>query len=453
MGIQRRLGQLESECKKKGIAVTVTKSGFSIKIPSQGFDREYPVKLRGNKLTKNQYILGLREWSLKKKFPDGNLPKHLKYIISMDSPMLCLQFNKMDEKWQQSVWKDDNWLAEVKVNGVRIIIVYSKEEGIHFYSRNISLKDYLPIEYKNIWIPNFDPAKLEAVGITECVLDTEVLCPVARVNTTIEKLSKSVGVITDSNLSATAALLAQNDRDSLMIQQDQNLQLDFFGFHVLSLNQNDIRKLPWHQMTQVMHVVRDRFVHAGFPVRDIGRAFGEEKRKFHENILNCGGEGTVLKRKDSTYIPSESRLHRMWVKCKRMASETLNGTGEGLGDSIDGFISGFKPGNKGTANEKLVGALIVSVYLNKEDGTQEQHEIAHVSGITSDLRESLTSLNKAGEPVLNKKYYNQVVTVDGNWISTRSKRLMHPRFVCFRPDRSPETCVMDETTLNRMIIK
>lgn len=452
MNIQRKLEFLKRECKQKGIEVSVTAEGFSIRIPEQGFERTYHEKLRGNKLTKTQYVMGLREWNLKKRFPDGDVPKHLQYMLNLESPMLCLQFNRMDEKWRKSVWGDEDWLAERKINGIRMVIIYSKEEGIHFYSRNISLLDYFPIEYKNIWIPNFDPEKLEQVGVTEFILDSELLCPVAKVDTTIKTLSKSKGVVTDSNLTATAAILQLNDSDALEIQQTQGFQFDFFGFHVLSLNNNDMRKLPWYQMNQVMQVLRDRIVFAGISIKDVDRVFGQDKLVFHESILAEGGEGTVLKRKDSTYIPSESRLHRMWVKCKRMASESMLG-GDGLGDSIDGFVTGFKPGNKGTANEKLVGAIIVSVLLNKSDGSQVQHEIAHVSGITSDMRNSISALDKDGNPKLKDEYYNKVAEVDGNWISAKSHRLVHPRFVRFREDKSPDQCVMDEEALLGAIIK
>lgn len=458
MAVQRTLAQLEKECEKKGIKVEVTETGYKISLgslPSQtSLAHEFGKKLRGKKLGKDEFIHGLRLWNLISRypaFPEG-CPKHLLYILSLDSPMLCFRFKEMDPEWQTGVWTDPNWIAEDKINGVRMIVIYSKEEGMHFYSRNISVRDYIPVEYDNIWTPEFSPEKLDAAGIQNFVMDSEIRCPVTKVDTTIKQLS-SGGVITETNLQATAALLALNKEDSLMIQKAQDIRLEFNPIHLLSINGKTLLSSPWSDMNKIFEYFMEKLTESGFnPLAKIRRAYGADKKAFYDGIIAAGGEGIVLKRLDSTYVATESRHHKLWVKCKRMASASLEAAG-GLGDTIDGYVSGFIPGNEGTGFEHMVGALIVSVILNKVDGSQVQHEIGHIPNFTLEQRQMFTGVNPDGTPFLKPEFYNKTVELDGNWISARSLRLMHPRFVRFREDKSPSQCVMEESTLLKMVVK
>lgn len=425
MTVQRRLGELQKECEKLGIVVT---SG-------------------AKRVGKREYVHALRDYYLQKNYGD-KIPWHLQQIIKLETPMLCFRFKEMPEDWQEQVWDDVNWIAEDKINGCRMLIIYHKDEGIHFYSRNISVKDYLPVEYDNIWLPRFDPNKLTELGVTSFILDTEVLCPQTKVDTTISRLS-SGGVITETNLAATTALLAMNKEDSLMIQKDNQIEFDFFSFHILELNGHDFQQTPWQQMIQVLNEFRLRVQQAGVNVRGVPLSL-DNKAAFYKEIVAHGGEGVVLKDINSTYHPTESRYHKQWVKCKRTMTESMMEAG--LGDTLDAFVSGFLPGNKDTAFAKLVGAYKVSVYLTKKDGTVVEHEIAHVPNITLEERKEITFLNTNGEPELKPEYYNRCMEIEGQWVSARVRRLVHPRMLRWRADKSPEQCTMEETTLEKLII-
>lgn len=162
-------------------------------------------------------------------------------------------------------------------------------------------------------------------------------------------------------------------------------------------------------------------------------------------VHNC-----ILKRIDSPYTPTSSRAHRDWVKVKRSFSESLEM--QGLADTIDGFITGFEPGSKDKANANLVGTLIISTYLRDDEGNITTHEIAHVSSISDDLRKEITTYDEEGNPILKQDYYNKVVEVDGQCISARAKRLRHAVLVRFRPDRSSDTCILDESSLRALIL-
>lgn len=444
---QRRLGELQKEAKDFGITVKTVDGGFQVDLAS-GRSFTQPAKLRGNKLGKDQYVLALRLHNLYERYPNfpEGAPNHLKFILSLETPMLCIQAKHMPEEWHSSVWTDPKWVAEEKINGCRMVAIYSKNEGIHFYSRNMSVIDYLPVEYKNIWMRDFNPEKF-ADEVGSFILDCEVLCPVSKVDTTKHVLS-SRGVVTETRLQATAALLAMNDEESLRIQRENDIEFEFYPFHVLELNGSLLMEMPYWQNRQIMDVMLPMAEGMGLNAFMVRRADGSDKKALYEAILSEGGEGVVLKNVDAPYIPTESRYHRMWVKMKRTASETL-------GDTIDGFVSGYLPGKQGTGFENLVGALIISVYLNKEDGTQEQKEIAHVPNLTLEQRKEMTELKHNGDearPMLKQEYYGRVVEVDGQWFSARNKRLMHAKLVRFRTDKSPEQCTFEESTINSMII-
>lgn len=438
MQCQRRLDALMKECRDLGISVV-------------------PVK---KKIGKKDCILALRDYYLKEKYITSyrtelndsqinvvSIPEHLKYMMDLDTPMLCFRYNDMTEEFKKTVWEDPNWVAEDKINGIRMIFIYDKEYGIKFYSRNISLKDYLPIEYKNIRVPRFDLDKLTKLGVDSFVIDSEILCPENKVDTTSSQLS-SGGVVTETNLSATTALLALNDEDSLRIQEQNNIELEFYFIHLLALNGTDFKNITWKNMTRCAQLLLPKLNEVGLPVRDVRRV-ETGKQGFYRSIIDSEGEGVILKKINSTYKNTDSRHHRMWIKVKRSMSETLQN--EGIGDTLDGYVTGFIPGTKNTGFENLVGALQISINLVDGQGNCVEHHIANLPNMVLAERQEMTEM-VGGKPVLKKEYYGRVVEMDGQWISARSKRLVHPVFKRWRPDRSPESCQIDKSILDSMVL-
>jgi ATP-dependent DNA ligase len=330
------------------------------------------------------------------------------------------------------------------------LITYTPQAGIHFYSRNNSVITYLPIDYADtVWLPRFSPTLLEQYGITDFIVDGEILCPEAKVNTSISGKLNS-GTVTEASLNATSALLAISPEDSVRIQREQNIEFKFHLFHILSLNGTPYSECPWEQMDEVLKELVNRLKNCGLNVTEV-RSARNDKKQFYQDIVRVGGEGIVFKNIKEHYYPTESRYHKAWIKCKRLASETL--AADGNGDTIDGFVSGFLPGKEGTINEKRVGTLIFSVFLKKANGEYYEHEIAHVSGLTDEERNSMTDFDVLGNPILNESWYNRVGEIDGQWVSAKNKRLMHSRLVRFRDDKGKDQCVMEQSTLNRMIIE
>ncbi len=409
-----------------------------------------PVLKEGQKkLTRRDYIKVLQEHYLQERVDP---PAEMFYMLGMESLMLADRLKNQKEELQQEVWEDNNdWVAQTKVNGVRMVVFYGYDApgkgGFAFYSRNLSSVDFLPIDYTNIWL-GFDESVVRDFGIGHFVLDTEILCPPSKVDLTIRE-TKVGGTITKTQLTATESLLAMLPATSLQLQRGSDIRLGFHAIHLLELNGTDFREMPWEQMQAVLEVLVDKLNQAGMAISTIPYV-SEGKKDFYQRVVDAGGEGVVLKRKDSVYVPTESRVHRQWLKAKRTASATVK---DGVyGDSIDGFITDWKRGNPGTRYENMVGGLVVSAYVKAEDGSVGEQEIAVVANLDDEERRQMTIHNAEGVPSLNPEFYGQVVEVDGQWISSKSLRLVHPHMVRLRMDKSAEECVIEEGVLRAMII-
>ena len=78
--------------------------------------------------------------------------------------------------------------------------------------------------------------------------------------------------------------------------------------------------------------------------------------------------------------------------------------------------------------------------------------IAKVANIDLELRKKITQHDEKGNVILDPSWYGKVVEVDGQDISARALRLTHAILVRFRPDRSQDTCVIEEEFLKSMVL-
>lgn len=406
-----------------------------------------PSKMKADgtpRFLKKDYIRAMQLHHLTATYPDGP-PQHLLSALYLkEGPMLAARSTDLKDEDLKEVWESSEWVFEEKWDGVRMWIIFNKGEGFHFYSRNLSVHTFCPCNYTNIHYT----VDTGAVGDTfeSFVIDAELMCSSASINTFL----RNKGVITETYLQAVTALLQLNDEESLAIQRQQ-APLYWRAFDVLMLNDNwDIGNLPLLKRK----VGLDKIVHflssQGMDVRPTDQVTGTvEKAAFYDKLIQEGGEGVVAKHITSTYVPG-GRKKTHWVKIKRSMSETL--ARQGLGDTLDGWITGCEPGTKGKANEGKVGTIVVSCYIEKESGTKYIHEIAKISGITAELRDKMTVIDEEGEVALHKDYMGLIVEVDGQSVSARSKRLRHAKLIRFRPDKNADDCVLSETFLNEMVL-
>lgn len=410
----RRIDYLDSRCRELGLEV----------------------KQAGNKLRKDDYVRALRNHFLLEKYGSiDNIPWSMKFMLSIECLQLCRRIQTLKESDQQKIWESDDWIAEEKVDGNRMVICWDADEKqFHFFSRNNSMVDYLPQDYKDtiyITADNFDYDK-------NFVLDAEVISTSQNIETN--------GTQCLTQLQSTSALLALNPDDSIAIQRNDPLK--FIVFDCLYHDESYMDK-PWierHKQTELLcNILKEHNFNCELnPVIENTEYNKNKKREFFDELIDNQKEGIVLKNKYAKYHATSSRTIDC-VKVKRSTSDSLT-------NDIDAFITDYVVGNDDTRNENMVVGFIFSVRLEKEDGTIVNHNIAVCSNISDCIKEDATVIDDNGNVSLNNDYYFRVATLKGQNISARNMRLTHAVIDTWRLDKSADGCeVLKESELKKLI--
>ena len=410
----RRIDYLDSRCRELGLEV----------------------KQAGNKLRKDDYVRALRNHFLLEKYGSiDNIPWSMKFMLSIECLQLCRRIQTLKESDQQKIWESDDWIAEEKVDGNRMVICWDADEKqFHFFSRNNSMVDYLPQDYKDtiyITADNFDYDK-------NFVLDAEVISTSPNIETN--------GTQCLTQLQSTSALLALNPDDSIAIQRNDPLK--FIVFDCLYHDESYMDK-PWierHKQTELLcNILKEYNFNCELnPVIENTEYNKNKKREFFDELIDNQKEGIVLKNKYAKYHATSSRTIDC-VKVKRSTSDSLT-------NDIDAFITDYVVGNDDTRNENMVVGFIFSVRLEKEDGTIVNHNIAVCSNISDYIKEDATVIDDNGNVSLNNDYYFRVATLKGQNISARNMRLTHAVIDTWRLDKSADGCeVLKESELKKLI--
>lgn len=430
---QRTLADLENEIRELGLKV-------DFKLAKNG-------KI---KKTKKQCIEVLRDYYIYQKYGE-NVPLALRLMLQMDTPMLADRIHAKSPAIQEAVWNSPDWGFQEKINGCRMIIIFDPITGFHFYSRGVSVEDYLPIDYTDNIVHNADEKMIRSQVGGAFILDAEVICTNPKISTLLGKR----GVITETQLQAVSALLALNPDDSRRVQEEEKCPLMFCIFDAIYYEDwltEDCLAIPQIQREKVSKFLTDLLQEAGLNAIHLETIYDPEGKKvLYEEILENRGEGVVAKHKMGTYRPVESRSRNTWVKIKRSVQQSLTSTE--YNDTIDAFVTGFSLGEEGKGFDHLVGAVHFSVWLTDEEGKRTKHEIARISSsLTHEMHQKFTVQDEDGNPVLHPGLYGKVAEIDGQAVSARSKRLSHATIIAWREDKDSEQCEMEEKFLNSMVM-
>lgn len=410
----RRIDYLDSLCRELGLEV----------------------KQAGNKLRKDDYVRALRNHFLLEKYGSmDNIPWSMKFMLSIECLQLCRRMQTLKESDQQKVWESDDWIAEEKLDGCRMALLWDADEKqFHFFSRNNSMVDYLPQDYKDtiyITADNFDYDK-------NFVLDAEVISTSSNIETNDTQCL--------TQLQSTSALLALNPDDSIAIQRNDPLK--FIIFDCLYHDESYMDK-PWVERHKQAELLCNKLKEYNFncelnPVIENTEYNKNKKREFFDELIDNQKEGIVLKNKYAKYHATSSRTIDC-VKVKRSTSDSLT-------NDIDAFITDYVVGNDDTRNENMVVGFIFSVRLEKEDGNIVNHTIAVCSNISDCIKEDATVIDDNGNVSLNNDYYFRVATLKGQNISARNMRLTHAVIDTWRLDKSADGCeILKESELKKLI--
>ena len=80
------------------------------------------------------------------------------------------------------------------------------------------------------------------------------------------------------------------------------------------------------------------------------------------------------------------------------------------------------------------------------------HHIATVGGLSDELKDAITTRDIFGNVALKQEIYGRVASIDGQDLSSRNLRFAHAVLVCWRADRSANTCKLRKDILEKLVL-
>lgn len=353
------------------------------------------------------YLAALRAHYLVKDYPNG-LPYEELF------PMQCFNYWDLSSREQSTRWADHNqWIAQEKLNGCRVILHFIKNVGVFAHSRNISQATFRRQELADhLLFRDFKPsfsATVDCEALIEKPIDTRGLT--------------ANGSVTRTSLHSTSAVLRISAEASLRLQREQAPII----FYVLDIANWEGSNLKEKELAARLSFLTD-FKEA-ISKAELGQHFAypsicfQGKRKFLETLLAQGKEGCVLKFLGSRYDDSSSRNRYGWIKVKREVQ-------------FDGFVSGFEQGRPGSKYAHQVATILFSISTEKS-----HHMIAKCSNLPWAFRKEISIYDGAtGRVRLEPSVYGRVARLSGQEFSARACRLVHPGIVHWRSEMTQDQC-------------
>jgi ATP-dependent DNA ligase len=398
-------------------------------------------------ITANAYLAACRKFNVDvatltcKADLKGKLPSAYLFKLGSYSPMLAARYDELKEPAQKQLFEKQNYLFTEKQNGVRGWLIHSQGQWFLF-SRNYSDKDCGVLDYwNNIYQhPSLDPKDVLAI-------DVEIKY---EPDSGLANELREMGIETESILEAMSALLQTYPESAREIQRKykERTGKDLIVFRLiypLYFQGKNFLKRKLGEGHSAYNEVVKYCQSIGLNVMPIKRVKGnrEEKENFLNTILESGGEGVVVHNLNAVYCVSENRDKDGFIKIKRQ----IGAKKDVIGDTIDAWVSGFKMSSEKAGNAGIIGALELSTYVLKDDGSTKEHVIAYCSNIPLEMRKEITKYDEEGRPYMAEEMYGLVFEATGQSISAVNMRLTHAKIVRQRFDKSKELCIITEAFL------
>lgn len=325
-------------------------------------------------------------------------------------PQRGIDFRDLREKEVASL-TDGTWGWDFKFDGVRLLGYFLPTGELRLLSSRISKRTG---EYSDK-TDNFEHLKMVVPELAGTVLDCEGILDIPEMasETNVAKGSRNI----------TVSLMNAGSAKSNALQEEHG-KLKLMVFDCLKFKGVDLRNRAYVSRRIALikalgcistsHIERTEL---NGPIRELA-----EIERAKERALAAGHEGIMLKRMSSLYrAKSVGQRNREMVKLKQEVT-------------YDGFITGFKPGERGNAG--LVGALLVSAY--RRDGSE--YEFAAVGNIARHEMEEM-SVMVDGMPQLRRDYYGRVVEIRAQYW-TKNQRLLHAQLMRWRSDKPKNECTL-----------
>jgi DNA ligase-1 len=237
----------------------------------------------------------------------------------------------------------------------------------------------------------------------------------------------------------------------------KEIPLKFFCFDILYKDGEELLRKPFNRRREILEKTLSSANKTIVTSPQIVTDRPEELRRYHDEQIEKGLEGIVVKKWEAFYDPG--RRGYTWVKFKQEKGKK----GGGLADTLDCVVMGYYRG-RGKRAEFGIGAFLV--------GIREGDQILTISKIGTGLTDEQWQELKVKSEKFKVKSEPKEYLVDKNltpdvWctpaivveieadnitkspIHTAKYALRFPRLVRFRDDRSPEeaTTIKETETL------
>jgi len=361
------------------------------------------------------------------------------------TPCLAKRFDELSESEQSALFSNPDWVFTTKIKGVRAVLVVADGETC-FYSRNFSEDD--------CHVPNYASHILQTACEAENIFAADVILKLAEGVDIADDLHRFGYHETATPIEQMCGLLAVEPSQALSVQrrflETHGRQLvDVYLIAPLIYKRTRYIMQPLGDGLSVYDECLEYGRRLGFNFKSINPLITDseiEKRVYLTSVLQYGYDGVVAQNVKGDYHTTEPRSKTSYVKIKRKHA------GEGLGDSIDCFISGY-----GYTGDRI-SAVEVSIYV-EGGGMRAKQLIAYVPLSKSQSAEltrhdsdgAYPSVSGSGGFIsLNPEYDGAVLEVTGSGINT-ARLIVNPKLVRFREDKLKDECVYNKEFIESQI--
>jgi len=433
------------------------------------------------------------------------------YVQSLNTVMLCKHLKDELKKFgTDNPSESPNYTAEVKQNGMRSICTYSPKDGFELFSRNESVSNYLngnftnkclmfnkgiitePKDYKNkfdyrfvldgellvdraeSYIPDgvsvedyiqsilgSSEERAKSFQREECklkyvVFDILYFEKHPDPNPPIPKYEYKEPEYTPELEKWVEEHFNDYLKEAHFLDGKKSKLLYKYLYSLKNTSKYDLRKLPFIKRRELRSKVLEFLNNNGVPFEEI-QWEDTDKVAFTESLLNEGMEGSILKALHAPYISAlrSNRGHRAAMKVKQNISSMLSESDTEVKD-FDVFITGANPPKSDRITD-MIGSLKCSIYIQEEDGTTTEHEVACVSGISHEWKRKMAQIDlNTGKIELNPEYLGKVIAINGLALTKGNLKFQHATLLNkgnmeFKP-KNPSECTWDRATLEDMVI-
>ena len=351
MDSEKSLAQLEAECK----------SMKAVLVPPSG---------RNGKYLKRDYVASLSRHYLTMRYGDS-VPLNIQLRMLFDSPQLLYSYFDLKESDRNSIWSDPRvWLTE-KIDGVRITLISSRE-GVSLFSRDISERDYMYIDYS-------DKVHIQPLSDDIYVVDTEWQLIDKDAIDTLRSWN-----LTGSRQETLSGLLSLPKEKYVEVTKGKSLEelfrvyvVDVYAYKAAFLSLN-LAAQTYKERSGVFKTVVSELKTIGvnactIPVcKETGLL-----KSFHEGNMKQGSEGSVIVYIDAPFdvTGKKARAKDVMLKLKTSLFAHLFDSSI-MTETVDCFI---------TRIDKS-GELITAVALSMFDNKNNVVEVAYTEAIPLSIR-------------------------------------------------------------------